>query len=216
VAYMLTAGSALVDLSALGITDLGSALGKTINTALNSQIAEFWITLVILGFWLFTDTHYKSYRFIAGTLHGLGHLFAAFLLGWGATVFTVKELGLTFQGTGQLLLSSLLVAAGGWIAGSVIMGVYLFVSLNICKRHSNEAFSALRIQDWKNFLRLKISPDGTLTIYPIGIRRVPRKWRKSAPGENVSVFVSDDPRATAPALIEGPIVIAPAQERGGT
>ena len=37
--------------------------------------------------------------------------------------------------------------------------------------HANEAFSALRIQSHKNFLRFRISPDGSLTIYALGLYR---------------------------------------------
>ena len=44
----------------------------------------------------------------------------------------------------------------GWLAGSIILGVYLYVSLNRFGRHANEAFSALAIPDWKNFLPLHI------------------------------------------------------------
>lgn len=32
-------------------------------------------------------------------------------------------------------------------------------------------------QDLKNFLRLQIGADGALTVYPVGIDRVARKWR---------------------------------------
>ena len=74
------------------------------------------------------------------------------------------------------------------------------------KRHANEAFSALAIPDWKSFLRLKIDENGGLTIFPIGIRRVPRKW-KASEQTGGSIFVPDDPKATAPELIEDPIVI---------
>ena len=85
------------------------------------------------------------------------------------------------------------------------MGLYLLVSLNVFKRHSNEAFSSLRVEDWKNFLRMKIDPHGGLTIYPIGIRRVPRKWTARPPGQTGSEWIPDDPKATRPELIEAPI-----------
>ena len=52
---------------------------------------------------------------------------------------------------------AVLVGAGGWLAGSFLTGLYLLVSLNVFGRHSEEAFSALRIQDYKNFLRLHIA-----------------------------------------------------------
>ncbi len=89
------------------------------------------------------------------------------------------------------------------------MGLYLLVSYNCFGRHGNEAFSSLAIQDWKQFLRLHIDEQGTLTIYPIGIPRVPRKW-KARDGIEGPESVPDkdgDPRATEPALIEPPIIL---------
>jgi hypothetical protein len=38
--------------------------------------------------------------------------------------------------------------------------------------HAADAFAALRIKDYKNFLRMKLEP-GRLTIYPLGIDKVP-------------------------------------------
>src|SRR5262249_44801069 len=98
-----------------------------------------------------------------------------------------------------------LIFAGGWLGGSLIMGAYLFVSLNLFGRHSNEAFSSLACEDYKNFLRLKIEPDGKLTIFPIGIRRVARRWKDRPEGAGGPELVPDDSKATAPELIEEPI-----------
>ena len=90
------------------------------------------------------------------------------------------------------------------------MGTYLYISLNLFKRHRNEAFSSLKVEDWKNFLRLRIDKGGTLTIFPIGIERVPRRWKPANlddPGK--PQWIPDDPRATAPRLIEDkPILIS--------
>jgi hypothetical protein len=58
--------------------------------------------------------------------------------------------------------------------GSIIMGLYLLISLQGFGRHSNEAFSALSIKDYKNFLRLHVTRDG-VEIFPIKIHKVP-KW----------------------------------------
>lgn len=201
-AYVLTAWSAKLDLNAYG-GDFCSALLATINAALQSPVAAFWGVALFAGFILFTDTHSRRYRCIAGPIHGVIHLLAVFFLGWGAAVASAR-FGFRFGSTPQLLLSGGLIFAGGWIVGSCIMGAYLFVSLNIFGRHSNEAFSSLAIPDWKNFLRLKISANGELTIYPVGLRRVPRQWKASATG---SRQVPDDPRATAPELIEDPIAV---------
>jgi hypothetical protein len=206
-AYTLTAWSALVDLSSFGIAQFAGALSAVVNAALRQQVAAFWVTMVLLGFWLFTDTHSRAYRIIAGAVHGMTHLFSAFLLGWGVTIVTVKTMCLPFGSTAQALIALLLMVSMGWVAGSFVMGIYLLVSLNIFKRHSDEAFSALRIQDWKNFLRMRIDPQGNLTIFPIGIRRVPRKWRARDQGQGGPDFCPDDPNATRPSLIEPPIVL---------
>jgi len=64
----------------------------------------------------------------------------------------------------------------GWIVGSLLLGVYLLASLNLFGMHRNDAFSSLRIEDWKGFLRCKIDPDGRLRIRFIGFEKVPRKW----------------------------------------
>jgi|SRR5262245_2753127 len=95
---------------------------------------------------------------------------------------------------------------------------YLFVSLNLFGRHSNEAFSSLACEDYKNFLRLKIEPDGKLTIFPIDIRRVARRWKDRPEGAIGPELVPDDPKVTAPELIEEPIYIPkePIQALGGS
>jgi hypothetical protein len=209
VLYMLTAWSAMTNLSQFEFAQFEISLSQTINAGLKNPVAAFWIVTLFLGFWLFTDTHSPVYRFTAGTVHGAIHLLAAFLIGWGVTRFTVS-IGLAFGSNLQLLAAGFLIVGAGWIVGSVIMGLYLLVSLNIFKRHSNEAFSSLAIEDWKNFLRMRIDERGDLTIFPVGIRRVPRKWKERGPSEGSPKFVSDDPRATAPALIEAPILVHPA------
>jgi hypothetical protein len=205
--YTLTAWSVLANLGDFSLSQWREAWAVTLHAALEKQIAMFWATLLLISFWLFTDTHSRAYRFIAGSLHGLAHLAAAFFIGWGATFWSVHAFGLTFGDTPQLLIAGAAIFVLGALAGSLLMGVYLLVSLNAFNRHSNEAFSALKSPDWKSFLRMKIDPVGTLTIYPIGIRRVPRKWRARGQGTEVSEWVCDDKRATSPELIEAPIVL---------
>ena len=98
-------------------------------------------------------------------------------------------------------LSVLVVSGiGGYLVGSFIMGVYLYVSLHVFGRHSNEAFSALKIEDYKNFLRMHSDKSGGLTIYPIKIETVPRDW-----ADKGEYFKPSG--GTAPELIEAPIVV---------
>lgn len=200
--YLLTGWATHLDLSPYSLCDIKPAFAATFNKALNEPLAAFWITLVFLAFYLFTDTHSKWYRYIAGSLHGASHLLAVFALGWLISRLTVLTLGLSFGSTPQMLSAGLSMFVGGWLVGSIIMGWYLLISLNGFKRHANEAFSSLKIQDWKNFLRMKIDVDGSLTIFAVGLQRVPRKWKKiGEPGESSSI-IPDDKRATKPELID--------------
>jgi hypothetical protein len=89
----------------------------------------------------------------------------------------------------------------GGPVGAFILGVYLFVSIRIFGRHGNEAFSSLRIQDYKQWLRLRIAADGSLTIHAIGIDRVPRRWKDGRRGDQPTTE-PDDAKATAPRLID--------------
>ncbi|OGT35545.1 MAG: hypothetical protein A3F11_12010 [Gammaproteobacteria bacterium RIFCSPHIGHO2_12_FULL_37_14] len=204
--YLLTIWSAKTDLSQFGLNDWKIALSTVFNQALKTPIGMFWIVAVIAGFIAFTDTHSRLYRITAGLLHAFVHLLAAFFIGW-ASIRLCNNYGFSYDSTSQLLLSGTFIFIGGWIIGSYIMGVYLFISLNLFGRHSNEAFSSLAIQDWKNFIRIKIDSSGELTIYPVGIRRVARKWKirdSEASGPNM---LPDDSKATNPELIENPIII---------
>lgn len=210
--YLLTAWSVMEDLSVFGISQWPQALKASVKAAMLNPFAVFWILAVFGGFWLFTDTHSRAYRWIAGTLHGLAHLTAVFLIGWFATYLSVYYQP-PFQSFWQLILVFVLIVGLGWIVGSTIMGVYLYVSLNWFGRHSNEAFSSLKIQGWKNFLRMKIDSDGTLWIYPIGLKTVPTKWkhwkRRTGPARRPDQSRHSDyePRdgPLEPTLIEGPI-----------
>jgi len=117
----------------------------------------------------------------------------------------VRVFDLYYGGIVQLLASGLITLVLGAVVGSFILGVYLFVSIRMVGRHSNEAFSSLRIQDFKEWLRLRIDASGALTLYAIGIDRVPRRWRaQQRNGEQT--WVAIDSRATAPRLIDKVVV----------
>ena len=189
------------------IEDLGSAVYVSLVMAIQDPFRAFWTVNTVLLFWLFTDTHSRPYRIVMGFLHGIAHLVMTFLLGWKALAFTEGFLGIQ-EPLLQTVVMVLLVAIAGWSIGPLIVGLYLLVSLNLFGRHDNEAFSSLKIQDYKQFLRMKIDDNGTLTIFPIGIRRVARRWKERTGVGPGPALVADDPRATAPELIEAPVVVA--------
>jgi len=164
--------------------------------------------LVIVGIFVaFTDTPRIAYRVAGGVLHGLAHLLCALALTWRLQpVFDFRLLQDQTSIFTELKVMLFAMAAGA-VLGPTIMGIYLLISLNLFGRHGNEAFSALRIEDYKNFLRIRVDARG-VTIYPIGLRRVPRQWVVSdapRPGEALILPVEG---TLEPHLIEDPIHIA--------
>ena len=207
--YLLTARAFLSDIGRYKWDQVHLAIATVVHDTLTEPFSLYWVMLCFIGFLFFTDTSSKLYRMIAGPLHAVAHLAATFILSWQVSHLLSGGGGLNFGSTVQLLEASALIFAGGWVIGSFIMGVYLFVSLNIFGRHHNDAFSALKIADYKNFLRLTIEENGDLVIYPIGVKKVIKRWKKgsAASGENelVPAAVAEDNK---PFLIESPIRFA--------
>lgn len=176
------------------------AFHETLGQLADTPSFAFWVVSLIAGFVLFTDTHSRIYRWAAGTLHALAHLAASFVVSWLPLMFASTHA--IDHSVGWYVAYTVWVVLVGGLAGSFLFGFYLLVSLNVFGRHANEAFSALAIQDWKNFLRFKITKD-ELTIYPVGIDRVPKNWLPN--GETI---VPNDPSATLPRVIEKqPVII---------
>ena len=63
------------------------------------------------------------------------------------------------------------------LAGT-LFGSWLALSLNWLKCQYDAGFSSLRMEHWKNFLRLHVDDNGDLEIFAIGLHRVPKKWRR--------------------------------------
>jgi hypothetical protein len=58
-------------------------------------------------------------------------------------------------------------------ATGALFGIYLYASSRWWNLNHNDAFSAMRLDSHRNFPRLRIKDDA-VTIYPIGLDRVPR------------------------------------------
>jgi len=199
--YAMSAWLASASLEASDVIDVKTALAATMNAAIRDPLNGMWLVSVVGGFIFFTDTHIRSWRILGGASHALLHLAAAFAVGWLALLLTVNAFDLAYGSIAQLLLSGFITFIVGGPVGAFILGAYLFVSIRIFGRHGNEAFSSLRIQDFKQWLRLRIDAAGVLSIYAIAIDRVPRRWR-AAQRNGKPTIEAHDARATAPRLIE--------------
>jgi hypothetical protein len=149
-------------------------------------------------------------RWLFGILHTLAHV--------------VPAVGLTLLGLWLLrdwngpaedgLALGWIVAAAlflvGFSYGRLAFALYLWLAnRNDGRQHSTEINGANASTEYKNFLRLRLGPDGELTIYPIGIRSCP-SWRLAGPDAAVGDpwFVPAPGEAEPePKLIEAPISI---------
>lgn len=172
--YTLTAWLASSRMTPSDLDSFSMALRSALYLAVRDPVYGLWLLVVVAGLMFFTDTHSRAYRVIGGGLHAVVHLFGAFVLAWEALRLTVDGLGLTFGTPSQLLLSGLCVFAGAALVGPLVVGLYLLVSVLVFGRHSNEAFSALRIADYKCWVRFRIDTHGDLHAHAIGIDRVAR------------------------------------------
>lgn len=171
VLYVLTAQAFTADLSGFGPGDHIRAGATVFKGFLYEPVATYWVAITFFAFYFFTDAHRAVPRWILWPLHAVAHLMAVFALGWAAAYW--------YSGYGwfaSAILSMITVAVGGYLFGSIIMGIYLFLSLNVFGVHHNEAFSSIKIEDYKNFLRMRIDRDGTLTVFPVGIDKAIHDW----------------------------------------
>lgn len=204
--YVLTSWAFLSPIGQYGLSGFTTALGIVLWRPVEQPMAFFWLAAIFGGFVLFTDTVSRAFRWVAGPLHGVAHLAGVFFVSWAVSHNVDATPGHSPADWTwlQLLIGTLLIFIGGGVVGPFIMGIYLFISLNIFGRHHNEAFSAIKIEDYKNFVRFKIERDGDLVIYPIGVKKVMKHWPDDLkPGVRATpTKLTND---NLPFLIEGPI-----------
>ena len=114
------------------------------------------------------------------------------------------------QLVGFTLYPILMIGLGALVGGS-LWGFYWVVTGVMGRMHAEDAFAALRIQNYKNFLRLKFEPD-KVTIYPLGIDKIPSHdhWLNAPRGRDNPLPHNPKLIAAKPIdvrLIENPIVI---------
>lgn len=159
---------------------------------------------VVAGMTAFNDSNSgkRNYQWF-GALHGLVQLLSMFLFIWLFSWFNFSYLGIK----NDLIFFIVYVIETFFLAaliGSFIFGIYLWFSSIFLGIHINESFSSLGNPHFKNFLRIHITPEGNLTIYPIGIEKVVTDWEQVGETENITFKSSNTAQYY---LIEPPIII---------
>ena len=142
-------------------------------------------------------------RVFVGSLHSLAHLKAMFFV--FALCMTIN----LDNGISGSFYPFEAVALGG-LLGGFIFGTYWVLAGLIARMHTGDAFGALGIRNYKNFLRMKFDAHG-LTIYPIGVDKLPstkscNKERRKSPPERKPLNgnpLLEIKRTLKPFLIQG-------------
>jgi hypothetical protein len=185
--------------------------------------STLWLLLILVGFTVYALSGRapggpKGVAGVAGFAHGLTQVLGALVLVWLAiklvALLELESGGLFFGVTLLIYLPLLFFFCG------TLFGLYLVASHKFLHLHNEDVFSSQSIEDYKSFLRMKVTAEG-LTIYPVGLKKIARKWRpapdvqvkkESAQVQSVTVRekfnrVFDPAEELAPHLIEAPIFI---------
>ena len=178
------------------------APGELLRSVGHSPVAVIGALILVLSLVAFTQEPSPLRRWVIGGLHGLFQV--------AAVLVSIYVAAWAMEGTSGFVYwlgYFAILAVPGGLAGSLLMAFYLFVADHF-SCNANELFAAQRIEDYKCFLRLHLAGDGSLTVYPIGLERVCRRWALRPEGEPSDSWLDPvDPQA--PFLIEPPIRIEP-------
>src|SRR5262249_12637269 len=122
VVYLLVAWAVAANLPRT--PDLG-IVRATLRALVQGPGAGMLILSLVGAFVLFTDRHSKVQRYVGGVLHAGAHIAAIFAIGWSAHAALAGH-----DGPLAALAKGVLVAAGGYLIGPIVMGLYLLISLN--------------------------------------------------------------------------------------
>jgi len=159
---------------------------------------------LLVVFWkLFNRTRLLRHR--GGLLTLLrGVLYQLTALGAGSSLAVLAALVPLPSGLGALLVLAV-VYVSGWVLGSEAFALYILRTPG--GEVASWKMSGQAVEDHKGFLRMRLDPDGSLTIHPLLIETVCRDWEL----EDTHDGVRPVPSGGLPAvrLLEQPITIQP-------
>ncbi len=133
------------------------------------------LLLIFLGWAFFADAKSLLSRVLQATVHTVLHVILLLALMWTAARWNLHVLGLHLDSVPQVILFSIESVLAGGFLGGMIVGTFLCLNNLWFGTYTDEVLLCQKIPDYKNFLRLHINQQGKLTVYPVGIAKVPRK-----------------------------------------
>ncbi|HET9518720.1 MAG TPA: metallophosphoesterase, partial [Actinoplanes sp.] len=142
-----------------------------------------------------------SRHWLLGVAHGLAHIALAAGGTWVWLQLPLRDWPWPLPLVGAAVAYGPLI---GFLA-TQLAAAYLLVA-SWFKVNVNELFAGQGIEGSKCFLRMRVAADGTLTIYPVGVDRISKRWTPDPDGPPDSPWLKPADPLTAH-LIEAPITI---------
>ncbi|WP_372338955.1 metallophosphoesterase [Actinoplanes sp. RD1] len=165
------------------------------------------LALIMTGTVLFAqppdaaEPHHARH-WILGLLHGFAHI----ALAAGGTWLWLHLPFHDWSWPGPFVVAAVLYGPVIAFVATQLLAFYLLVAGLFFDVNTNELFAGQSIEDAKSFLRLHIAPDGTLTVWAIGINRICRKWTAAPEAEPHDSWLRPA-EPLVPHLIEPPITV---------
>ncbi|XP_026445875.1 uncharacterized protein LOC113346627 [Papaver somniferum] len=94
---------------------------------------------------------------------------------------TICKIGIHSLSRGGVIIYYASVFLYFWVFStpvvSLVFGSYLYICINWLHIHFDEAFSSLRIANYKAFNRFHITRDGDLEVFTLAVDKVPKDWK---------------------------------------
>jgi hypothetical protein len=189
------------------LTMAGSASSGGVLQRLFSIPLLLMLTLFMTGSILFAQpstSNENTYtrHWVLGIVHG----FAQIALAAGGAWVWLRLPPHNWGWPGPLVVAAVVYGPIIGFVATQLLALYLLIA-SFFDVNVNELFAGQGIEDAKSFLRMHISTDGTLTIYPVGVDRICRRWVADPGGPPAAPWLK--PQEPLPVhLIEEPIVVA--------
>jgi hypothetical protein len=192
-----------------------AVLGFTWSLLPRADVAVIEFLILAAGLVGYTGYQEKFSAKVIGL--SLLHAFAQFAAMAALTKLWMRldAMSFAFHGNGPwwawlFEIGILMGVIGGAVAG-LIFGINLMLTCRYADINHNDAFSAMRLDSYRNFLRIKLLGN-QVTVYPIGLDSVPKRHQwidnpDSASNPQASWFVSNPRLETKAKLLEPAIVV---------
>jgi hypothetical protein len=170
---------------------------------ISSPVAVVMTAAMFAAMIVFTQSQDRRKRYLLGGGHAIALL---------TVIMVMMRLlaGVLAPLDGWPFAIAYLVTLGGLggLACTWTVAAYLWIADHF-KCNTNELFSAQRLEHYKNFMRLHVTSSGRLTIYPIGVRRITRRWEVRPEGRPSDPWFEPAGAPPRAQLIEAPLSLDP-------